>query len=75
MKIPHRLDRIVVAAPEASLGSALRTAEARVTPIVDADGRTSFDAVVVDEQGRLLLTVQGYQTVDLPVAPDPAATS
>jgi hypothetical protein len=68
MMIPDRLDRVVVAVPEALLGPVLPAARARVTPTVHADGRTSFDGVVVDDRGRLLLAVHGYHTANLPEA-------
>jgi hypothetical protein len=64
LALPMAVERIV----PAQGGFETVGAMALVRPI--EDGR--FDADVIDRQGRSLLQVRGYATVDLPGSPDPA---
>jgi len=44
---------------------------AQVRPVTREDGQVSFDAQVVDDQGRLYLEMKGYRTAPLPYTADP----
>jgi len=44
---------------------------AQVRPVTREDGQISFDAWVVDAQGRLYLEMKGYRTAPLPYTADP----
>jgi hypothetical protein len=57
MGLPRQLDRVSFAP-----GSEARAAVAVVTPV----GGDAFDARVVDADGNVLVTLEGYRTVAVP---------
>jgi hypothetical protein len=63
MALPTGVDRVAAAADADDAGPAVALA----TPLAGGGG---FDVVVVADDGRVLVRLEGYRTIELPGGPD-----
>lgn len=62
LALPSSIGRMTLHQPEAKTGPIF----AEVTPVNGAEGQLSFNARVMDEEGRLYLELEDYRTAPLP---------